>query len=170
MEDIIKNVDQADSLYVFNGKSFLEYIDFIKIKNAVLSLGIPIEDTVKLSEIYTYVVKNCPAQKKNLDKIFFENIMYSHLKNIYINTFDEDIDVNTFKSRMKKILNKTKGNSDIPYPYSQLATEHGFYLMDLIHVTATGAKFISGFNIDEKDGQLKSAKILFVEAVNDKMN
>ncbi|PGZ72787.1 hypothetical protein COE55_20950 [Priestia megaterium] len=170
MEDIIRKDDQADSLYVFNDKLFAEYVDFNKIKDEVISLGIPVDETIRLSEIYKYVVKNCPSEKQHLDKVFFENIMYSQLKNIYINTFSEKVDIDVFKGRMKTILDKIKRNSDIPFPYQQMATEDGFYLMDLIQVTSTGTKFISGFNIEEKNGQLKSAKILFVEAVKDKNN
>ncbi|WP_368895081.1 hypothetical protein [Priestia megaterium] len=168
MEEIVKSTDRADSLYVFNGDLFADYVNFEKIKKETLSLGIPVEEISKLSDLYKYVIENCPSEQKRLDEIFFNNIMFSHLKNVYINTFSESVDIKTLKSRMKNVLDKIKRNSNIPNQYHSRITEQGFYLMDSLRVTAPGTKFIAGFEVEEKNEQLKSAKILLVEAVKNK--
>ncbi|MEM5635456.1 hypothetical protein AAHB65_01280 [Bacillus toyonensis] len=104
-----ENTIQAESKYVFNGHRFVEFVDPLKIKKeANEKIGsIPsISEQEGFAKYYEKVVRNNSSNRQQLNAIFFENIMYSQLKNVFVDKFDTDanlLDVTTFKARVKQI-------------------------------------------------------------------
>lgn len=158
-----------ESLYIFNGDKFLDFIDIDTIKQDYRNeFEIP-EDVERLSfsDYYTALRENFPDKRNTTGKIFFENILYSQLKNIFIEKISghPNLEVNSFKERVKHLIKEMNFKDSIPANYHRLMSEDGFYLMDVLNITVPKASFIAGYNYTESNNKVTSARFLLVEVV-----
>ncbi|MGX5469231.1 hypothetical protein ACWKT2_24340 [Bacillus toyonensis] len=166
-----ENTIQAESKYVFNGHRFVEFVDPLKIKKeANEKIGsIPsISEQEGFAKYYEKVVKNNSSNRKQLNAIFFENIMYSQLKNVFVDKFDTDanlLNVTTFKARVKQILESFNNEERIHTDILSLMNEDGFYLMDMLQVNTIGTNFIAGYDFTSNKDKVETARFLFVQVV-----
>jgi hypothetical protein len=91
--------------------------------------------------------------------------MYNHLKHVYVHEIGEKIDLETFKSRMKKVITKINIKEAISLAIHSEMNEDGFYLMDKLNITSLTTKFISGLDYTIDNDVLKRARFLFTEVV-----
>ncbi|MCM3154485.1 hypothetical protein M3611_20970 [Priestia megaterium] len=159
---------EADSSYFFNGFLFNEYIEVSKLKKDIKEqIHLEFKEDIDLPSLYLEIVQNNSHLKKEVDKIFFENIMYSHLKNIYVNKIatHPSLGVELFKKKMKSLIENVNHRENIPTNFYSEMQEDGFYLMDALHITTLNTKFIAGFDIGENKGIVETLRLLFVEVV-----
>jgi len=162
VKEINKKIEQ---IYYFNGSKFVDYINMDGFRERIkVELNLVFE-TESLSEIFSTVVLRHPNKKNELDKIFFESIMYSDLKNVYLRTLGEKIDVSLLKSRMKALINRINVKETIPLALQPAMSEDGFYLMDSLNITSFGTKFISGLDYVIEGGNLKQVRLLLTEVI-----
>lgn len=160
--------NRIEKLYVFAGHRFAEYIEMEIFKNQIIN-EFDIDEkeisSLTLGEIYSKIYLERPELKQKLDEVFFENILYSHLKHVYINKFDSSLTVSEFKENMRKLIVSLNHNENIPDALYPAMTEEGFFLMDSLNITSIKSKFIAGFDY-EADGEiLTRARIIFTEVV-----
>lgn len=154
--------------YFYSGFLFEEYIDFNHFKETVKKAGFSVDDKENMNDVYNYFVNNLDwSHKKTLDKIYFESILYSQLKNVYVHTFNSDLSIDTFKQNINKILKRLKSDSKIPTNFKRKMNEDGFYLMDGLNITVPGSTFISGLDYVENNGTIQKARLLLVQTVKD---
>lgn len=150
---------------IFNGYKFAEYIDMSYFKE-VLKKELSLEfQSESLGEIYMEISVNHPDKKYALDKIFFDCIMYSHLKNVFVHDIAEVPKLEVFRTRVRKLIEKLNKKDSIPQALHSLMSEDGFYLMDKLNITSLTTKFIAGFDFKVEKGELKQARFLFTEVV-----
>ena len=158
--------NSMEKMYVFAGIKFAEYIDMEIFKERIeKELDIPLDDLIGLGDIHSKINIEKPKLKKKLDEIFFECILYSHLKHVYINTFNTNIKVSGLKQNMKKIIQKHNYKENIASALYQDMSEDGFFLMDKLNISSPNTKFIAGFDYKSYGDNLVSARIIFVEVV-----
>ncbi|OFD52332.1 hypothetical protein BWGOE3_03300 [Bacillus mycoides] len=159
----------ANSMYVFNGYKFLDFIDVENFKKDASSIyTIPEEvQNIDFPQYYTYLMENLAKQPKDVGKIFFENILYSHLKNIFVEKISShpNLEVNSFKKNIKHLINEININGSIPNTFNDQMSETGFYLMDVLNITIPNSTFIAGLDYTESNGIVTNARFLFVEVV-----
>ncbi|MDJ0286829.1 MULTISPECIES: hypothetical protein [Bacillus] len=158
-----------NSIYIFNGYKFLDFIDTEKFKEDVLSeFEIP-EKVQKLDfpDYYSHLMVNFPGEQKITGKIFFENILYSHLKNVFVEKISAhpNLNIEKFKEKLKQLIENVNFKESIPTNFHDLMSENGFYLMDLLNITVPNTSFIAGCDLTEINGEVSNARFLFVEAV-----
>ncbi len=158
-----------DSVYIFTGDKFLDFIDIEKIKNDYNNEFQVSEEAQKLSfpDYYSALLENFPNRRNITGRIFFENILYSNLKNIFVERIKghPNLEVNLFKESVKKLINEINFKETIPVNFYGLMNEEGFYLMDVLNITVPKASFIAGFDYTVSDNKITSARFLLVEVV-----
>ena len=163
-----------DSIYIFNGYKFLDFIEIDKVKEDILSEFEVPEDTQKLNfpQYYSELLKKFPDKTKTTGKIFFENILYSHLKNIFVEKISghPDLSIEFFKQRVRSLIEEVNFRDSIPVNFRNQMTEDGFYLMDVLDITVPNSSFIAGFDYTENSGKVTNARFLFVEVVPKRTN
>jgi len=157
--------------YVFTGHKFLEFVDSSKIieeANEKLSSSIKIEDKKKLSTYFEEVIRNNPKDRYLLNTIFFEHIMYSRLRNIFVDRFnvtDNTLEVSTFNMKVKRILESFNNETRIPQALLSKMNDGKYYLMDMLDIKALGTKFIAGYDYTTNGDKVKTARFIFVQVV-----
>ncbi|QWH88397.1 hypothetical protein EXW29_09445 [Bacillus toyonensis] len=160
-----------ETTYVFNGHKFLEFVDsstIIKEANEKISPAIDIDTKSKLGEFFEEVIKNNPKDRKVLNKIFFEHIMYSRLKNVFVdrfNTKENSLTVSAFKGKMKKIQESFNNEVRIPRDLFSIMNKDHYYLMDMLNVSTLGTQFIAGYDYTSSNNKVQTARFLFVQVV-----
>lgn len=163
-----KSKQSIEKLYVFGGSKFVEYVDMEKFREQIeAELKIPEEviSSLPLNEIFFKIHTEYPASMNQLNKVFFDNIFYSHLKHIYVNKFDAKVNLTQFKVRVKKLLEKLNFNESITSSLHPLMSEDGFYLMDRLNITSIKTKFIAGLDYKYEGKKVVGARMIFVEVV-----
>lgn len=160
--------NEIEKMYFFGGNKFGEYIEMKDFREQIVKeLGIKEEEisSLPLGDIFSKFYMEKPNFKNRLDKIFFDNILYSHLKHVYINKFDSNQSIPQFKENMKKMIEKLNFNDNIPSALRPAMSEDGFFLMDRLNITSIKSKFIAGFDYETDGVKVIRARILFVEVV-----
>ncbi|MFG6668979.1 hypothetical protein ACGYLS_00785 [Bacillus subtilis] len=156
--------------YFYAGFLFEEYVDFNLFKETVIKAGFNVNDKENINDIYEHIVNNEDwSHKKTLDKIYFESILYSHLKNVYVHTFNK-LSIELFKQNIDKILRELKTDSNVSTNFQRQMNKDGFYLMDALNVTVPGSTFISGLDYVEKHGEIQKARLLLVQTIKNAEN
>ncbi|MBY0038676.1 hypothetical protein H7U08_19375 [Bacillus cereus] len=161
-------IPKANAGYFFNGFLFAEFIDTDKFKEDINKLELTeVKEQWDLAQLFENIVLTNPMIKSKVDKVFFENILYSHLKNVYVNkiTAHPSLAIELFKQKVKGLIEELNYKETIPMNYYSEMKDDGFYLMDALHITVTGTKFLAGYDFTEKNGVVKEARFLFVEVV-----
>ncbi|RST77272.1 hypothetical protein D4T97_001925 [Siminovitchia acidinfaciens] len=160
-------METKDGIYIFNGGKFLDFIDVDKFKNDVsIKYEIPKEvQNLDFPDYYSYLIDNFKIE--DIGYIFFENILYSHLKNVFVEKISghPNLQVNFFKEKVKHLINELNIKDTIPINFHNHMSENGFYLMDVLNITSPRTTFIAGFDYTEENGLVTSARFLFVEVV-----
>lgn len=154
--------------YFFNGFLFAEFIDTNKLKEEIKSLQIvEVNEQWDLAQLFENIVGAKPMIKSKIDKVFFENILYSNLKNVYVNkvTARPSLAVELFKQKVKGLIEELNHKETIPSNYYSEMKDDGFYLMDALNITIPRTKFLAGYDFIEENGLVKEARFLFVEVV-----
>ncbi|MEQ7807719.1 hypothetical protein [Priestia aryabhattai] len=168
MGDAIRDITTS---YFFRGEKFLEYFNTKEfVKTVKDNFKIVNEDITDVSKLYRYIFEEKPHLKKEVDELFFEQVLYSNLKNVYVNTFDEEVSIQTLEKRMKQVLTEVNMKNPIPPQYYPSMKESGFNLMEKMYITEPGAKFIVAYDYKETESKLTNCRILFVESIRDKNN
>ncbi len=158
-------------MYIFNGDRFLDFIDTKKFKNDVAAEFDVSEEVNKLefADYYSSLKKSYSAE--TIDFIFFENIFYSHLKNIYVDQIlgHPNLQIDFFKEKVKKLIDKINIKDTIPAALHSYMSEDGFYLMDSLNISSINTTFIAGYDYNTEKGSVTSARFLFVEVVPKKI-
>ncbi|PEF75625.1 hypothetical protein CON94_08910 [Bacillus pseudomycoides] len=168
-----ENSIHVENKYVFNGHLFVEFVDPSKIREEASEIIESIPDLngkESFAKYYEKMIKNNPKNRQQLNNIFFENIMYSQLKNIFIDKFSiesNSLRVTDFKQMVKEILKEfnIKNEERIHRDILSLMSEDGFNLMDMLHVTRIGTNFISGYDFTSNNDKVQTARFLFVQVV-----
>lgn len=161
-----------EALYIFNGHRFVDFIEVEKFKHEILEKWEISEEAqyFDFPKYYEYLHENFPNDFEEVGKIFFENILYSHLKNIFIEKISghPNLEVGRFKERVKQLITEINIKESIPTDIQRLMSENGFYLMDLLNITVPNTTFIAGFDYEEENGTVTNARFLFVEVASKK--
>ncbi|WP_342540026.1 hypothetical protein MHI39_19995 [Heyndrickxia sp. FSL K6-6286] len=161
-----------DALYIFNGHKFIDFIEVDKFKHDIQKKWEISEEVQEFSfaEYYEYLYENLSSDFEEVGKIFFENILYSHLKNIFVEKISAhpNLKVKHFKERVKQLITEINIKESIPPDIQRLMSENGFYLMDLLNITTPNTTFIAGFDYEEENGIIINARFLFVEVASKK--
>lgn len=156
--------------YFYGGSLFEEYVDFNLFQEAVIKAGFEVNDKKNIEDIYKYIVNEEDwGSKKIVDKIYFESILYSHLKNVYVHTFNK-LSIDLFKQNMDKILGEFKTDSNIHTNFRRYMNKDGFYLMDALNITVPGSTFIGGLDYVENNGEIQKARLLLAQTVKNEKN
>ncbi|MCC2412275.1 hypothetical protein NST14_02025 [Bacillus sp. FSL W8-0519] len=162
-------MEVANAMYVFNGYKFLDFIDVENFKkDASSTYTIPEEiQNLDFPKYYTHLMENFPNQSEEAGKIFFENILYSHLKNIFVEKISShpNLEVTSFKKNIKRLIEEINISGSIPHTFHKQMSENGFYLMDVLNITIPNSTFIAGLDYTESNGIVTNARFLFVEVV-----
>lgn len=151
---------------IFNGPRFIDFIDIEKFKNDIkelLNIELPNIDGFDL--FYQYLMENHSDKTLIIQSIFFENIFYSHMKNIFIDKIQHgpNLTETNFKSTLKGLINDINFKDTIPEILQRQMTEEGFYLMDKLNVTSKGTSFIAGLDHYTENGKITTLRILYGE-------
>ncbi|MGM0842807.1 MAG: hypothetical protein ACQEWE_18880 [Bacillota bacterium] len=151
----------------FNGYKFLDFIDVDKFKSdSNLQFEIPEEKLdLDFSEFYSFLREEFPQQK--VGKLFFENIFYSHLKNIFVSKISghPNLGVDFFRKKVKHLISEVNSKEVIPGNYYKHMNENGFYLMEVLNIGIPNTSFIAGLDYTEYNGKVTNARFLFVEVL-----
>ncbi|OME10728.1 hypothetical protein [Paenibacillus odorifer] len=153
------------AVYIFRGNYFTEYSDMSLFKEKALKdLNLNLTAEISLPEIFS---QHLGEYGDNLNKLFFENIMYSHLKHIQINKIllPTSMPKQQYKSRMKRIIEELNHKATIPQALHTQMDENGFYMLDRLSITSIGTKFVAALDYIEDDEKIKCIRMLFVEVV-----
>ncbi|RPK27841.1 hypothetical protein [Paenibacillus xylanexedens] len=156
-------MDPIQNEYYYDGIKFLEYTK-LKIFKSVIEESIGhsgIEDN--FTDYYSNLLNlygNDPIKLVNIKRLFFEHIVYGRLTNIYLyrvstSVFTKQI----FLKRVSLLIDEFKVN--LSNSIHKYLSREGFYLMDSINVSKSGANFIAGYDYESKGDNVVSARFLF---------
>ena len=121
-----------------------------------------------MSTYFEEVIRNNPKDRYLLNTIFFEHIMYSRLRNIFVDRFnvtDNTLEVSTFNMKVKRILESFNNETRIPQALLSKMNDGKYYLMDMLDIKALGTKFIAGYDYTTNGDKVKTARFIFVQVV-----
>ncbi|MEK4055916.1 hypothetical protein MHB84_20345 [Paenibacillus sp. FSL F4-0087] len=155
-------MDAIENEYYYDGIKFLEYTNF-KIFRSVIeeSTGHKgIEDN--FTDYYSNLLNtygNDPITLVNIKELFFEHIVYGRLTNIYLYKMSTSAFTKQFfLKRVSLLIDEFKTN--LSNSIHKYLSREGFYLMDSINVSKSGANFIAGYDYDCKGENVISARFL----------
>jgi hypothetical protein len=157
----------SNQTYQFLGRFFLKYVNTDSFKHNVNTELNYNPEVFSIEKAYEDITGNDISDKPKLDKILFENILYSDLKNVFIENFDlnPNLDVNVFRSRMESFIehvNYGKLSNDL----ERYMSPDGFLLMESISTSKLGTFFLAGFDYEaDEAGIVKSIRMLFANVV-----
>ncbi|MBE7141779.1 hypothetical protein [Bacillus paranthracis] len=157
----------TDTMYKFLGHKFIEYMDFELFKKTVEEQLNYKNDTDDIEQYYKVFLDTQLPRRKELDKIFFENILYGQLKNIFTFKLNSNpcLDADTFQESMKHFIAQMNKGKVAPRVYEQMSSE-GFYLMESLNIGNIGSKFLAGFDFTRTlDNKVATARFLVVQVV-----
>ncbi|ETT77489.1 hypothetical protein C173_03199 [Paenibacillus sp. FSL R7-277] len=151
------------SSYAYAGVKFIEYTNLKDFKRLIKKELEYESEEDNFADFYTALVEefgNSRESMRVINRIFFEQIIYGRLTNIYLYKLNTSkLSTSIFYKRVSNVINEFKLNlSNSIYPY---LSNKGFYLMDNINVSKDGADFIAGYDCVENDGYISSARFLF---------
>ncbi|MEK5473971.1 hypothetical protein MKX99_21755 [Bacillus sp. FSL R9-9863] len=156
-----------NTMYQFLGTKFKEYIHLKRFKDTVQYNLDYTNETDSLEQFYDDFLKNHLSNRKSLDKIFFENILYGQLKNVFSFQLaaNPSLDAQNFQISMQKLIETLNKNKVSQTVYEQMSDE-GFYLMESLNITKIGSKFLAGFDFTKTpDNKIETARFLIVQVV-----
>ena len=163
LEQAIENAQ-----YFFYGQLFLDYIDYDVFKKAVKEeTGIEPVLGEEFSVFYQRSIFEC-GNKNQIDKLFFENIMYGRLTNVFIHKINNSpIKQDIFLTKVKELINYWNEGSHLPEALKELMVPdpNGYYLMDRLSYTKPNTKFVAGVDFETSDGLIQKARFLVVKVV-----
>lgn len=157
------------SISLFRGHKFLEYVDYKQFKEVVeKELSFKAISGEPFDQFYSRFLENHRHKQNDFDKIFFENILYGQLKNVYVSKIKGSVQYTpkNFRTAVKLLIKDINiDNPIIPVNYHDSMSEKGFYLMDSLSIGVSGTKFIAGFDYKTDKDKVTNARFLFVEVV-----
>lgn len=161
----------VETTYIFNGHKFIEFVDpsaIIKKANEKISSPIDVDMKSNLGDYFEQVIKNNRSDRKVLNTIFFEHIMYSRLKNVFVDRFnikENFLEVPAFKEKVKKIQESFNNELRIPRDLFSVMSKDQYYLMDMLNINTLGTQFIAGYDYTSSNNKIQTARFLFVQVV-----
>ncbi|MGG4012875.1 hypothetical protein [Bacillus smithii] len=158
---------EGSTVYQFLGRYFVPYVDIGTFKQRLAQeLKYNVEH-FQIEKAYEEITEENVANKAILDKILFESILYGDLKNIFIETLDNNpnLDVHTFKKRMEVFIEKINYGK-LTNELEKYMSPDGFLLMESISTTQPGTFFLAGFDFKtNSEDKLSSVRMLFSSVV-----
>lgn len=158
-----------ESLYVYRGSLFHEYMELDSLKeDAQEQLSYKDQTSGDIESFYTSAIQNAGKPKGEIDKIFFENILYSHLKHVFVNKIQVDsggMSETTLKKRVTEIIKNLNHKETIPAALFPEMVSSGFYLMDRLHITKEGTTFLAGYDYHAEKGKVDRVRFLLAQVV-----
>lgn len=160
----------VSSLYMFRGFQFIDYVDVPTFKDNLVENGIEVTDFEDVKDFFEQLHNSNPKKLSNANKALFENVLYSHLKNVYVCELNQQkLDTKTFKKRVETVLKAINDKPNIPSDVREVSIKpESFYLLDSFGITQLGTRFIAGFDFEQRENQVTSARFMFVEVVRRK--
>ncbi|GKS13531.1 hypothetical protein YDYSY3_45310 [Paenibacillus chitinolyticus] len=151
---------EAESIYVFNGRKFIEYIDVEMFKGLIEDEIGYSDSTIGFETYYEKLIAKKPKYKKYINELLFEHILYGRLTNIYIHKIKSPFKPakQLLLKRAEKVIDSFKNH--LSASIQEMMTAEDFYLMDLINVTVDGGHFIAGFDYTEDNGIIQTMRFL----------
>jgi hypothetical protein len=153
--------------YVFNGRKLIEYSHYQDFKDRLTADGINVTGGT-IQSIYEEIVSQQPAKISEVSKIYFENVFYGQLKNVYYQKIsNRPPDKADFINKSRSIITNRNRKDTIPPQYHTLFSENGFYALDYLDVGNKGNIFILGYDYDEdeENNKIKVARYLIAQVV-----
>ena len=151
---------KAESIYVFNGRKFIEYIDVEMFKELIADKIGYSDSTIGFETYYEQLIAKKSKYKKYINKLLFEHILYGRLTNIYVHKIKSPFKPakQLLLKRAEKVIDSFKNH--LAVSIQEMMTAEDFYLMDLINVTVDGGHFIAGFDYTENNGIIQTMRFL----------
>ncbi|MBK0295831.1 hypothetical protein IAE22_26275 [Bacillus sp. S34] len=156
-----------DKMYVFLGQFFMEYVDVSLLKKSVFEKTSFKErkDKEEFGEFYLRFLRAKPNEKDVIDRLFFENILYGRLTNVFVSKLDNKKEEREqFIKKTKKFIEEINEKNSLSSPIKDSMNPEGFYQMDQIYTTEKN-KFIAGMDIESDGEYIKKARFLYVQVV-----
>ncbi|MDK8193480.1 hypothetical protein QP794_25650 [Paenibacillus sp. UMB7766-LJ446] len=151
--------------YVFNGKKLLSYSHFDIYREALVKEGIEVTST-SFNEIFEEINGDFPDRKREADRLFFENIFYGQLKNIYFHKVTNDLpEKNAFLHNVARIINNMNKKESIPAQHHDSFNINGFYALDILNIETKGNVFLLGYDFKENNDRVELARFLIAQVV-----
>jgi hypothetical protein len=163
----INTEESKNSMYVFQGHQFLEYVDVSEIKSSVKEItGFEAQTGEFFEAYYTRFITERYSERELLEHAFFESIFYGRLTNVFINKIKNPlINEDVFKILVNRFINDVNSRNSLSPDIKRLMNENGFYVMDLVYTTEKNT-FIAGFDYTtNEDNQVDKARFLVVQVV-----
>ncbi|CAM4160241.1 hypothetical protein QCI47_29105 [Bacillus cereus group sp. RP29] len=157
---------ETNSMYIFQGNRFLEYIEPIEIKKVIKEkTGFEEQDGEGFGEYYKRFLTEKASEAEILEREFFESIFYGRLTNVFINKIkNEPVTEDIFKQAVKRLIDDMNSRNTLPPDVKRLMKEDGFYIMDLVNTTEKNT-FLAGFDYSTANGYVDKSRFLITHVV-----
>ncbi|WP_405153210.1 hypothetical protein [Paenibacillus sp. FSL K6-0108] len=157
---------ETESVYLFNGKRFIEHANFKEFKDQIQKkLNYNDDSAESLTQFYENYYEKKGNDFNELNRTLFENIMYGRLTNIFVHKISDpsSLGIDLFKKAAKKIIDSFKVSA--PITIQDLMSVNGFYLLDGMSVPKIGSNFIAGFDYKQDGSQVTEVRFLVGRSV-----
>lgn len=151
---------------IFNGQRFLDFIEVEKFKTDISTLlGTELENFEGFDLLYQHLVENFPSEIINIQKTMFDNIFYSHMKNVFIDNIQHlpNLEIVNFKETLQELISNINFKETIPEALQSYMNEEGFYLIDKLNVSSKDTSFIAGMDYTVENNNITSLRVLYGE-------
>ncbi|WP_347318580.1 hypothetical protein [Rossellomorea sp. RS05] len=158
---------EQESQYSFLGGFFLEHVDERNFKERVTNELDYSTDSFNIPKAYEEITENKPKEKRTLDKILFESILYGNLANIYLDklTRVSQIDESDLIKLMENFIERVNYGK-LDEALEKYMSPKGFYLMEAISNTELGNFFLAGFDYTKNsENKISTIRMLFSTVV-----
>lgn len=156
-------------VYNFNGSMYLnEFVDVSSFKESLSRhLAVPV-DATPVGELYERLTRERKQDKPTVDKLFFENILYSHLNHVQVNKIGNPSSMRTvtFQQRMNRILQDLNHKEAIPNAFHEIMNANQpFFLLDRLNISTVGTKFIAALDYEVSGTAIRRIRLIYTEVI-----
>ncbi|GAB6255135.1 hypothetical protein [Peribacillus sp. N1] len=167
MSQALNKDEEKNSMYIFQGHQFSDYIDVPKLKSAVKEqTGFEEEkEDEPFATYYSRFLTEKYSEREILERVFFESIFYGRLTNVFINKIKNPMITEVvFKQLVKRLIEDMNSRNNLTPDVKRLMTENGFYIMDLVYTTEKNT-FLAGYDYTLAGNHINKARFLVVQVV-----
>ncbi|ADU29416.1 hypothetical protein [Evansella cellulosilytica] len=157
----------VESIYLFNGEKFLEYVDVELFKKTVCEkFDLPDKGVQNFAEFYQDIIELRP--KSIINKLLFEHILYGQLKHVYVHKLKsaEAIEINKLTPNLELLIEKYK-SVNISVPLQEAMSPNGYNLLDQLNIRKSNVYFIAAINYSVVDDKVDRLRLLIGKTYND---
>lgn len=143
----------------------MSYSHFDAYRDSLVNKGIEVTST-SINDIFEEINDEFSDRKREADRLFFENVFYGQLKNIYFHKITNDLpEKSVFVENVTGIINALNRNDSIPAQHHDLFSVNGFYALDVLNIEKKGNIFLLGFDFKENNDRVELARFLIAQVV-----